>query len=355
LALIKKPSRGLRRGYVVNPEEAIETIREALAEAERTTKTKIRKLILGIGGVSLESKISEGAILLSRPDSEVNETDISRAIEASETNLTEINNKQILHKIPLSYKLDGEKVLGQPEGLKGTKLEVRTLFITVASQHLKELVHVVEEAGGIIEDMVASPLAASLVVLTKVQKMAGCVLVNIGSQTTSIAVFEESLPLSLQVFSIGSTDITNDIALGFKIPLEEAEKIKKGEGEPLGTKKKLDEIIEARLSDIFEFIEMHLKKLGRNGLLPAGLVITGGGSVIPNIEDLAKSYFKLPARTAASSIAMNSKSQIRDSSWSVAYGLCSYHMNEDNDQFFGSKIFTGARSSLWRWVKEFLP
>ncbi|MCX6713544.1 MAG: cell division protein FtsA, partial [Candidatus Vogelbacteria bacterium] len=229
LALIKRPSRGLRRGYVVNPEEAIETIREVLAEAERTTKIKIRKLILGVSGVSLESKISEGAVLLSRPDSEVNETDISRAIEASETNLTEINNKQILHKIPLSYKLDGEKVLGQPEGLRGTKLEVRTLFITCGSQHLKETVRVVEEAGGIIEDMVAAPLAASLVVLTKVQKMAGCVLVNIGSQTTSIAVFEESLPLSLQVFSIGSTDITNDIALGFKIPLEEAEKIKKGE------------------------------------------------------------------------------------------------------------------------------
>ncbi|MCX6714069.1 MAG: hypothetical protein NTV48_03140, partial [Candidatus Vogelbacteria bacterium] len=105
----------------------------------------------------------------------------------------------------------------------------------------------------------------------------------------------------------------------------------------------------------FEFIEMHLKKLGRNGLLPAGLVITGGGSVIPNIEELAKSYFKLPTRTAASSIAMNSKSQIRDSSWSVAYGLCSYHLNEDNAQFFGSKIFTGARSNLWRWIKEFLP
>ncbi len=355
LALIKKPSRGLRRGYVVNPEEATETIREVLAEAERTTKIKIRKVILGVSGVSLESKISEGGILLSRPDSEVNETDISRAIEASEANLTDTNNKQILHKIPLSFKLDGEKVLGQPEGLRGTKLEVRTLFITCSSQHLKGAVKVVEDAGGIIDDMVAAPLAASLVVLTKVQKMAGCVLVNIGSQTTSIAVFEESLPLSLQVFSIGSTDITNDIALGFKIPLEEAEKIKKGEGEPLGTKKKLDEIIEARLSDIFEFIEMHLKKLGRNGLLPAGLVITGGGSSVPNIEELSKSYFKLPARTASSAIAMNSKSQIRDSSWSVAYGLCSYHTNEDSDGFFGNKIFMGARAGLWRWLKEFLP
>ena len=253
LALVKRQSKGLRRGYVINLEETTQSIREALDDAERIVRSRIRKVIVGVGGLSLGSKTAEGGVVASRPDSEITESDLGRAVEASEAALTDMANKQILHRIPLSFKLDGEKVLGRPEGLRGSKLEVKTLFITGGTQHLRDMVRAAEEAGLIVEDLVASPFAASLAVMTKVQKMAGCVLVNIGSQTTSIAVFEEGLPLSIQVFAIGSTDITNDIALGFKIPIEEAEKVKKGEGEPVGTKKKLDEIIEARLSDIFEF------------------------------------------------------------------------------------------------------
>lgn len=356
LALVKRQSKGLRRGYVINQEEATECIREALEDAERIVRTRIRKVIVGVGGLSLESKITEGGVVASRPDSEISENDLNRAIEASEAALSEMANKQILHRIPLSYKLDGEKVLGRPEGMRGSKLEVRTLFITSATQHLRDMVRSVEEAGLIVEDLVASPLAASLAVLTKVQKMAGCILVNIGSQTTSVAVFEESLPLSIQVFAIGSTDITNDIALGFKIPLEEAERVKRGEGEPVGTKKKLDEIIEARLSDIFEFIEMHLKKIKRSGLLPAGLLITGGGASVTNIEELAKDYFRLPAKTAQAAIAANSKSQIRDSAWSVSFGLCLFSTAEPGENPFGPKsALKGLGKKIWAWIKEFMP
>ncbi|MCX6712466.1 MAG: cell division FtsA domain-containing protein, partial [Candidatus Vogelbacteria bacterium] len=169
------------------------------------------------------------------------------------------------------------------------------------------------------------------------------------------AVFEEGVPGSIQIFPLGSMDITNDIALGFRIPIEEAEKVKRGEGEPIGTKKKLDEIIEARLSDIFEFIETHLKKLGRNGLLPAGLVITGGGSSIPNIEELAKNYFKLPAKIAASAIAANSKSQIRDTAWSVSYGLCVYSLKDSDEESIGLRLVKGTKNKIWKWVKELMP
>lgn len=355
LALIKKPARGLRRGYVINPDEATETIREVIADAERSLKVRVRKVLLGLGGVSLDSRTTEGGIVAAHPNSEISGAEVGRAIEASEQNLPEMANRQILHRIPLSFKIDGEKVLGHPEGMRGNKLEARTLFVTCLSQHLKDLIKVIENAGLIVEDIVASPLAASLVVMSKLQKMAGSVLVNIGSQTTSIAVFEEGVPVSIQVFPLGSTDITNDIALGFRIPIEEAEKIKRGEGEPVGTKKKLDEIIEARLSDIFEFVETHLKKLGRNGLLPAGLVITGGGSSIPNIEELAKNYFKLPARVAASAIAANSKSQIRDAAWSVSYGLCVYRLEGDDDESFGLKLIRDTRSKIWGWIKELMP
>ena len=232
LALVKKPARGLRRGYVINTEEAVETIREIIADAERSLKLRVRKVWLGLGGVSLDSRVAEGSIIAARPDAEISSADVNRAIEASEANLPEMMNRHILHRIRLSFKVDGEKVLGHPEGLRGSKLEARALFITCLSQHLKDLVKAVEDAGLIVEDVIASPLAASLVVMSKLQKMAGSVLVNIGSQTTSIAVFEESVPVSIQVFSIGSMDITNDIALGFRIPIEEAEKIKNSEFEP---------------------------------------------------------------------------------------------------------------------------
>ena len=355
LTMAKKPARGLRRGYIINPEETVDSIREAVADAERSLKMKVRKVILGMGGVSLDSRLAEGSIIASRPDSEISNSDVARAIDASESNLIEMNNRRILHRIPVGFKVDGEKVLGHPDGLRGSKLEVKTLFVTCLDQHLKDLIKVTEGAGLTVEDIVASPLAASLVVMTKAYKTSGCALANIGSETTSIAVFEDGLPLSIQVFPLGSMDITNDIALGFRIPPEDAERVKKGEGEPIGTKKKLDEIIEARLSDIFEFIERHLKKIGVAGLLPAGIVITGGGSSVSNIEELAKNYFKLPARTAASSIASSSKSQIRDTAWAVAYGLCTYSTEEGGDESFGLKLVKNARGKLWSWIKEFMP
>ena len=356
LALVKRQSKGLRRGYVINLEETTQSSLEALDDAERIVRSRIRKVIVGVGGLSLGSKTAEGGVVASRPDSEITESDLGRAVEASEAALTDMANKQILHRIPLSFKLDGEKVLGRPEGLRGSKLEVKTLFITGGTQHLRDMVRAAEEAGLIVEDLVASPFAASLAVMTKVQKMAGCVLVNIGSQTTSIAVFEEGLPLSIQVFAIGSTDITNDIALGFKIPIKEAEKEKKGEGEPVGTKKKLDEISEARLSDIFEFIEMHLKKIKRSGLLPAGLIITGGGASIANIEELAKDYFRLPAKTAQTAIATNSKSQIRASAWSVSFGFCLFGVVEKEGNSFGARVtLKNTQKKILAWLKEFMP
>jgi len=353
--MIKKPTRGLRRGYIISQEEATESIRETVNEAERSLKLRLRKVILGMGGVSLDSRLADGSIVSSRPDAEIGSSDINRAIEASEANLPEMINRRILHRLPIAYRVDGEKVLGHPEGLRGSRLEVKTLFVTCLNQHLKDIVNAVESAGLSIDDIVASPLAASSVVMTKAQKLAGCVLANIGSQTTSVAIFEEGLPVSIQIFPLGSLDITNDIALGFRITLEEAEKVKRGEGEPIGTKKKLDEIVEARLSDIFEFIERHLKKLGVTGLLPAGLIITGGGSSVNNIEDLAKNYFKLPARLATNAIAANSKSQIRDTTWAVAYGLCVYNTEDEAESHSGLKFTHELKSKIWGWFREFLP
>lgn len=355
LALIKKNSRGLRRGYIINMDEVIDSLRETIAEAEKAAKMKIRKVNLGVGGVTLESKASEGSTLVSRADLEVSAPDIRRAVADSQNNLTEMANRQILHSIPISFKLDGKKVLGTPEGMKGSRLEARTMFVTYSKQHLKDFIDAAEEAGLIVEDVIASPLASGKVVLSKLQRTSGCVLANIGSQTTSIAVFEEDIPLSVHIFPIGSTDITNDIALGFRIPLEDADKIKKHEIEPEGPRRKLDEIIEARMSDVFEYIEVHLKKLGRNGLLPAGIVICGGGSSIGNLEEMAKDYFSLPAKVASPTRLSSSGNQTIDPSWAVAYGLCAYDYEYELEGPKPTKGGRGVWGTVKKWVKEFMP
>ena len=355
LALVKRSTRGLRRGYIINFDEALESLKEAIGDVERIAKIKVKKVLLGIGGITLESKIAEGSAQVSKADLEITKNDVKRAVEDSENNLTDMANRHILHRLPISFKLDGKKVLGQPAGLKGSKLEVKTNFITYSKLHLKDFVSLVEELGLIIDDIIASPLASSITILTKLQKASGCVLANIGSQTATIAVFEEGLPISVHTFPLGSTDITNDIALGFKIPLEEAERVKRRETDPAGAKKKLDEIIEARLSDIFEYIEVHLKKIGRSGLLPAGIVITGGGSNIQNVEEMAKDYFKLPARVASPAKIQGQNNQTIDPSWSVVYGLCLYDYEYED----GEKSGSHNRGELWsrivRWVKEIMP
>jgi cell division protein FtsA len=239
--------------------------------------------------------------------------------------------------------------------MKGNKLEARVLFVTCLSQHLDDLIDAISDAGIEVLDVVASPLAASLVTLSKNQKVAGCLLANIGAETVSIVVFENNLPVSLEVFPIGSTDITNDIALGLKVPIEDAESLKRGGGQSLSvSKKKLDEIVSARLSDIFDLIEAHLKKIDKNGLLPAGIVITGGGSGIATIEDLAKASLKLPARLSA--LGTTGKDGVKDSSWSVAYGLTILGIGGEDGHESG--ISKGGRTfweKLLGWFKQFLP
>jgi len=358
--MVKKTARGLRSGYVTNPDEAAEAVVEALREAERATNLRIRHAFIGLSGVSLSSRIVEGGVAVTRGDSEINELDMTRAIDAAVASATDLANEEIIHRFPLGYKLDSKKIIGRPEGLKGNKLEVKAVLITYSRQHLKDLTQVLEAAGLKVseDDFIAAPLAASLVTLTKMQKTAGAVLANIGAQTTSMAVFEDGLPVSIQVFPIGSNNITNDIALGFKVSLEEAEQIKRGEmaapvGPPnnRGNKKKLEEVIGARLLDIFQSIETHLKKISRSGLLPAGVVLLGGGASVNGIEELAKDYFKLPARTADAGIATASNNKIKDATWATAYGLTYFGLDLPPEERPGIKI----ASSFLKYLRELLP
>lgn len=352
-------SKGLRHGYVSNQGEVVKGLKAALKQAEKSSGEKIKKAFLAVGGAGLTSFTTISTISSPRPDSEISELDVQNIEKVATHEIPQqyALNRKILHTIPLQYKIDGKPVLGRPQGMKGSKLEVKMLFISCPEQNLNDLIDAVNECDVEIEDVMASPLAASLVSLTRAQKIAGCVLANIGAETVSIVVFENDIPISLEIFPFGSNDITNDIALGFKIPLEKAENIKINDGEEF-PKKKLDEIIEARLSDIFELIEAHLKKIGRNGLLPAGIIITGGGSGLTTIEDLAKNALKLPSKKSEIKID-STKGQMKDATWAVSYGLCVLGFNTDESgsvtNKLGLRFVNSTRNSIWGWMKQFLP
>ncbi|MEX0917070.1 MAG: cell division protein FtsA [Candidatus Paceibacterota bacterium] len=347
-------SRGLRHGYIINTRDIARSIASAIEEAERAAGVKIKKVHLAVGGVGLDEIRSYGETLISRADNEATDLDLGKAVDASEEQIRRhLTNRKIIHVIPLKYKIDGETILGRPIGMKGSKLSVETLFVTSLEQHLQDLISVIEDIGISVIDVMASPIAASFVTLTKAQKTAGCVLANVGSETVSLAVFEDNIPISLKVFPIGGTDITNDIALGLQVSLEEAEQIKRGAiTNSTYSQKELDRIIVARLSDIFELIESHLKKIGKNGLLPAGIILAGGGSGVTTIEDLAKAALKIPSRRI--SLSINSGAGIKDSSWAVAYGLCVWGLSEDPEPI-GLTFARETSGTIAMWLKQFLP
>lgn len=352
-------SRGLRHGYVTNVRDVADSIRKAIAIAEEKAGVKAKKAFIGVGGIGLGSIAVTSSIITSRADAEITEIDLEKLHEQCEKDIPAAAraNRRIIYDIPLQYKIDNFPSLGAPLGMTANKIEQKTLFITCLEHHVADLIAAVNEAGIAVEDVMAAPIAAGFVTLSKTQKIAGCVLANIGAETVSIAVFENNIPTSLEVFPIGSTDITNDIALGLKVPLEEAEQIKigaiTGSSYP---RKKLEEIIEARLSDIFELIESHLKKIGRNGLLPAGIVITGGGSGLNSIDDLAKAALKLPSRIGTIG-SLDGKASFKDNPLSVAYGLCIWgvHADEEPEIDTTKEFFKHLSRRLSRWFKQLMP
>lgn len=370
LAYSDAPAFGLRHGYITNHQDAVKSIRRSIKSAEKALGgVSVKKVFLGAGGIGLSSFVSTGAVMITRADSEITQQDLEDAVlqAREQLPLQYIQNRRILHESPIDFFIDGQQVLGHPVGLKGVRLEAKILFITLLEPHIQGLIEVVEDAGYEIIDVVAAPLAASFVSLTKAERIAGCLLVNIGSETLSIIVYSDDKPVSLEVFQIGGNDITNDIALGLQVSLEDAEVIKKDHdrGENHGfSKKKLDDIVSARLSDMLDLVETHLKRIGKNGMLPAGIIITGGGSRITTVEDVAKAYLKLPSKIGKINCLTDEKTcennvKIKDATWAVSYGLCVYGSFADDDQAIHMhqvpELFKTLFKTIFRNIKRFLP
>lgn len=348
---------GVRNGYIISPRDVVSSINEARHMAEKTSNVEIRRAYVSLGGIGLSSEIGGGAVSASRPDGEITEEDITNVTSvAKQVFFQQKKNIKIIHTIPLKYRLDGIEILGNPIGMKGSRLEVKMVFVTAHEQHFNDMVQVITHSGIDIIEIIASPIAESLITLNRRQKMVGCGLLNIGAETTSLIVFDNELPVSVAVFPLGSSHITNDIALGLQISLEEAEEIKmKGITHTKYSKKKYEEIIHARMQEILEYAQSHLRSIKRDGLLPAGIILSGGGSLLNGFEEMIKEILKLPAVTTQAHEVMNTKRDL-DPSWLTAYGLC---FLEDDDALYGTTFIKNAlketKRGILKILKEFLP
>ncbi|MFA5386703.1 MAG: cell division protein FtsA [Candidatus Paceibacterota bacterium] len=377
--VFKSPSAGIRKGEIADPNDAAHALRQSFSALRHFHKSVLNNIFVNVGGTSVKMCHSRGIVAVSRADYEIREDDVARVVEASRAiNLSP--NREILHTITKEFIIDGVSNIKEPLGMTGNRLEVNSLIIDVFSPAVKNLNKLMELAGGNIGGLVYNPIASSRSILTKSQKDLGVALIDIGFSTTSLSVWEEDNLLQLKVFPIGSSHITNDLAIGLKSSIEAAEIIKLSFGCALpkgvpsreminlndinedlkGTvsKRFIAEIIESRLSEIFELINEELKQISKAGQLPAGVVLVGNGAKLPGIVELAKQELKLPSQIGIPQlteieISNNEVSnQIEDPEFAVGLGLllCA---KDQQQNLKGLRI--GGRSFISKIFKPFLP
>lgn len=349
-------SGGMRKGMIVDWTRVRDQIRSVIKDVERASGVEVRHAYVGVGGAYLSASRAKGSVMVARADGEITENDLERVQQAAREQIS-FTNRQLLHTVPLSYTIDQDIVLRSPLMMNGAKLDGEILFITNLYRHLQDMVRAVESAGIAVDDLIAAPLAASRVLFTTQQKEVGTALLDLGAETTTLAVFEDGNISGLATFQIGSVHITQDIALGLQLPLREAEQLKCNFCSDPAARRKIHSIVEARLGDVFELVERYLKKIGRNGLLPGGIVCTGRGMLLGNIPELARATLHLPAELGRVRYFQDTPQYTEDPGFSVALGLCAEGMADENAgvAHLGMAGARHARHVLGRWLRAFLP
>lgn len=354
IATYKKGIEGIERGNIINSEEVTQAIIDAVDSLEEESGHTTLHTLVALGAIGLSSNHVNGQTQVSRGDASVTDLDIEKAINEAHRLVPDIRNKAIVHTIPMKYRLDGKDIHGAIIGVRGNKLEVKTLFITYPLQCMNILKKSLEDAKIRITDIVAGPIAESIPLLTRKQKIAGVALINIGAEVTSILVYENNIPLLVSTIASGGNDMTKDIALGMKITLEEAEEIKCGRGTLPHSKRRLEEIIEARLEDICDKITKELSRIQRQELLPAGIVVCGSSSLLPRLEYVFRSELKLPIKIASSEIAKLTHDTLKDSGWARCYGLTFLAPNDTEKDAF-KELLTSLFNRVKKLIIQFLP
>ena len=347
------PSRGITKGTIADVEEAVTSVSEALERAERMVGTPLSRAIVGVNGAQIKVVQSHGVVAVSKPNGEVQESDVDRAVEQSQAVAT-IPNFEIVHVLPKGFDLDAQLNIKDPIGMTGIKLEAHTQIILALSSHIKNLTKCINRTGLELEGLVFSPLATATALLNKRQKDLGVALVTLGAATTSVVVFEEGELLHAAVIPIGSDHITSDLAIGLRTSIDIAERIKIEQGQVnaekvskrdeidlakyateemprmLISRKDIAEIIEARVAEIFHLVNEELKRAHREGKLPAGIVLTGGGSQLIGLADYVKEVARLPVFLGAAEDIFTPIDKVRDSHFTAALGLVYFAEQDDS-------------------------
>ena len=360
IGVAETPSNGISKGEITNIEDAVSSITACLEQIERVIGLPIQDIFVGVSGTHIISQESRGVISVARADGAIKEDDVGRVLEAAQTVATPANY-EILHILPRSFSIDNQPGIIDPVGMTGTRMEVNAQVILGLSNQIKNLTKCFERAGVKVNELVVDPLATAETVLDKRQKELGVLLVNIGNTTTNIAIFEDGNILSLKIIPIGSRYITTDVAIGLRVPIDLAEmiKINYGTALPLGmiksekidfasldqresgsaSKKEVSKIIRGRCEKMFKLIDEELTSIGRKGKLPAGVVLTGAGSKLEGLTDVAKNIFKIPATLGSSKGFVSGNNKALDISFATAVGLVIWGMKRPNQKKpIGGKI-----------------
>ena len=373
------PVFGVRRGTVVDLDEVITAISASLEEAERMCGTPIDRGYISISGSTISAANSHGVIAVSRPDGEITKEDVNRVVEAARA-ISLPPNRDIIHVLPRYFIVDGQEGIKDPIGMNGVRLEVDAHVVSASTPAVKNLLKCAYQAGLDVEELVLSSLADAKSLLSKKQKEIGVVLVDIGGTTTDIVIFEDGEVLHTIVLPIGASHITNDVAIGLRTSIELAERVKIEFGTVLPalvperetvdladldptiestriSRRYVAEIIEARATEILSMVRDELRKVGRDGLLPAGVVLTGGGSKLPGMVDIAKDNLRLPAQVGLplEISGLVEKDKLDDPSLSTAIGLILWGVvAEAGKERFVANIMEGIRgvSGMFSRIKN---
>ncbi|MBN1585297.1 cell division protein FtsA [Candidatus Uhrbacteria bacterium] len=343
------PTEGVKRGVINSIEDAVSSVSACLEKAERGLGSQISSAWVGVSGNQVSSVVSKGVTAVSRTDGEIREEDVERALQQAQTVALPANFETI-HVLPRAYSVDGQTGIKDPVGMTGIRLEVESQIIQAPTPYIKNLTKCVYRTGINLEQTVLGILAAAEVTVSQRQKELGVAVVNIGHSSTSMAVFEGGDLLHLASVPIGSDHVTADLAIGLRTTLDIAERIKVGHASAvpgqfdkndridlmeLGADEREDcslkfvaQIVQARLEELLEKIDREMVKVGRSGMLPAGVVMTGGGSKTAGLVDLAKRKLRLPVSLGYPVNITSYTDRVNDLSYTTAIGLVQWGINE---------------------------
>jgi len=339
------PSRGLRRGIVVNIDSTVEAIKQAVAEAEQMAGVEVAGVYAGVAGGHVRSLNSRGVVAISGREREVSTLDVERAIDAARA-INVPQDREIIHVLPQTFMVDDADGVREPVGMSGVRLEVECHIVTAAVTSVQNVVRSVNRAGLAVQDVVLEPIASAEAVLFPDEKELGVVLIDIGGGTTDMALFRDGAVWHTAVLPLGGDHITNDVAVGLRTPMADAEALKKRYGCALtsmvpaeetvdvpsvgGRKPRelsrqvLSEIIQPRMEEIFTLVAQGLAKAGFQDAATAGVVVTGGSSIMEGVPELAEAVFDMPVRRGVPAEVGGLAEVVRSPIYATGVGLALY-------------------------------